>query len=73
MESQYHFKFEDLQVYQKAIDFGEVVNRQVESFPNHEIYKLSSQFIRAADSIAFNIAEGSGSTDVSFNRYLKMA
>jgi len=26
MESQYHFKFEDLQVYQKAIAFGEFVN-----------------------------------------------
>ena len=73
IKSNYHFKFEDLQVYQKAIDFGEFVNKQVESFPNHEIYKLSSQFIRAADSIAFNIAEGSGSTDVNFNRYLKIA
>ena len=55
MESQYHFKFEDLQVYQKAIEFGEFVNKQVENFPNHEIYKLSSQFIPAADSIAFNL------------------
>ena len=73
MKSKYHFKFEDLQVYQKAIDFGEFVNDQVNQFPKHEIYKLSSQFIRAADSIAFNIAEGSGSTDVKFNRYLKMA
>ena len=73
MESQYHFKFEDLQVYQKAINFGEFVNIQVEGFPKHEIYKLSSQFIRAADSIALNIAEGSGSTDENFNRYLKMA
>ena len=73
MKSNYHFKFEDLQVYQKAIDFGEFVNDQIEQFPKHEIYKLSSQFIRAADSIAFNIAEGSGSTDVNFNRYLKMA
>lgn len=73
MKSKYHFKFEDLQVYQKAIDFGEFVNDQVNQFPKHEIYKLSSQFIRAADSIAFNIAEGSGSTDVNFNRYLKIA
>lgn len=73
MESQYYFKFEDLNVYQKAIEFGESVNEQVEKFPSHEIYKLSSQFIRAADSIALNIAEGSGSSDVNFNRYLKMA
>ena len=34
---------------------------------------MSSQFIRAADSIANNIAEGSGSSDAQFNRYLQMA
>jgi four helix bundle protein len=72
-KSSYYFKFEDLKVYQRAIDFGELVNQQIETFPRHEIYKLSSQFIRAADSIAFNIAEGSSSTDANFNRYLKMA
>jgi four helix bundle protein len=72
-KSNYYFKFEDLKVYQKAIEFGELVNKQIETFPKHETYKLSSQFLRAADSIAFNIAEGSGSTDANFNRYLKMA
>lgn len=72
-KSNYYFKFEDLKVYQKAIEFGELVNKQIETFPKHETYKLSSQFIRAADSIAFNIAEGSGNTDANFNRYLKMA
>lgn len=73
MKSKYHFKFEDLQIYQKVIELGELVNNQVENFPAQEIYKLSSQFIRAADSIAFNIAEGSGSSDANFGRYLKMA
>ncbi|SEA37366.1 four helix bundle protein [Psychroflexus halocasei] len=73
MKSQYHFKFEDLKVYKKAIDFGESINSQVENFPTHEVYKLSSQFIRAADSIALNIAEGSASSDANFMRYLKMA
>ncbi len=72
-KSSYYFKFEDLKVYQKSIVFGELINKQIEMFPKHEIYKLSSQFIRAADSIALNIAEGSGSTDANFNRYLKMA
>ena len=72
-KSAYYFKFEDLKVYQKAIAFGEHVNHQIETFPNHETYKLASQFIRAADSIAFNIAEGSASTDANFIRYLKMA
>lgn len=73
MKSQFYFKFEDLKVYQKAMEFGESVNNQVEKFPSQEIYKLSSQFIGAADSIALNIAEGSASTDANFVRYLKMA
>ncbi|WP_292891822.1 four helix bundle protein [Nonlabens sp.] len=73
MKSEYHFSFENLKVYQKAMDFGEVVNELVEQFPKKEIYRLSSQFSRAADSMAANISEGSGSTDPNFNRYLKMA
>lgn len=73
MDSKYYFKFEDLQMYQKALDFAEVVNDQISSFPKHETYKLASQFIRAADSIALNIAEGSASSHANFNRYLQIA
>lgn len=70
MKSEFHFKFEDLQVYQKAIDFGEVVDAIVKKFPNYELYALSSQFRRAADSIALNIAEGSNGSDKQFHNYL---
>jgi len=73
MKSSYYFKFEELKIYQKAIIFGESVNDQISTFPKQEMYRLSSQFIRAADSIALNIAEGSASTDAQFNRYLQMA
>ena len=73
MKSKHYFKFEDLLIYQKAIDFGESVYKQINSFPSIENYRLSSQFIRAADSIANNIAEGSGNTDAQFNRYLQIA
>jgi four helix bundle protein len=72
-KSNYHFSFENLLVYQKSMVFGESVNELVEKFPKKEMYRLSSQFCRAADSIAANISEGSGSTDPNFNRYLKMA
>ncbi len=72
-DSKYHFKFEDLVVYQKAMAFGEKINGLTEDFPKKELYRLSSQFARAADSIAANISEGYGSTDANFNRYLKMA
>ncbi|WP_163517271.1 four helix bundle protein [Gelidibacter japonicus] len=73
MESKYHFNFEDLKVYQKAIEYGELVHEQINHFPKIEDYRLSAQFARAADSIAFNIAEGSGSSDASFLNYLRIA
>lgn len=70
MESKYHFKFEDLKVYQKAMDFCELVDNLVKRFPNHELYALSSQFRRAADSIALNIAEGYPGSDTQFIKHL---
>lgn len=70
MESDYHFKFEELSIYQKAMIFGEIINKQVKKFPKDERYELTSQFKRASDSIALNIAEGSGGTDRQFYNYL---
>lgn len=69
-KSSYHFKFEDLIVYQKAITFAEFVNELIKKFPKHEKYRLSSQFSKAADSIALNIAEGTSGSYAVFNRYL---
>lgn len=73
MKSNYHFKFEDLHVYQKAMDFGEIVDVLVKKFPNHELYALSSQFRRAADSIALNIAEGYPGSDAQFVKHINHA
>lgn len=67
------FKFEDLKVYQKAIDFIDITYVVCKKFPKEETYKLSSQYIRAATSIALNIAEGSGDTNPQFNRFLQIA
>ena len=50
--------FEDLLVWQKAHSFVLAVYRLSAIFPKHEIYGLTSQFRRAAVSIAANIAEG---------------
>ncbi|RZS90556.1 four helix bundle protein [Aquimarina brevivitae] len=73
MKTKFYFKFEDLLIYNKAIAFGESVNEQIQHFPREEQYRLATQFIRAADSIALNIAEGSASTEAQFNRYLQRA
>ena len=69
-KSKYHFKFEDLTIYTKAMEFGEIVNGLTKKFPKEERFELSSQFKRAADSIALNISEGSGGTDKQFYNYL---
>lgn len=53
------FKFEKLTIWQKAMDFGETIDRLALDFPDKEKFNLSSQICRAADSIALNISEGS--------------
>jgi four helix bundle protein len=51
-------RFEDLIVWQKAHRFVLEVYRLTKSFPYDERFGLTSQFRRAAVSIAANIAEG---------------
>lgn len=67
------FKFEELKVYQKSLDFIDLVYDMSEHFPKTEKYILVSQYLRAANSIALNIAEGSGDSSKQFNRYLQIA
>ncbi|MBV8782094.1 MAG: four helix bundle protein [Phycisphaerae bacterium] len=53
------FMVENLQVYQKAVDFADDVASRAESFPRG-YYFLVDQLNRAALSIATNLAEGNG-------------
>lgn len=50
--------FKDLIVWQKAHQFVLDVYNYSRQFPKEEIYGLTSQFRRAAMSIAANISEG---------------
>ena len=68
-----HFNFEDLKIYQKALDFIDHVYDLTAKFPKQELYGLTSQFNRAAVSIALNTSEGSGNTDAQFHKYLQVA
>ena len=61
--------FKELIVWQKAHAFVLKVYSFSESFPKSELYGLTSQFRRAAVSIAANIAEGYGRH--SRNDYLR--
>ena len=51
-------RFEDLVVWQKAHQFVLKAYRLSKGFPRAEVFGLTSQFRRAAVSIAANIAEG---------------
>ena len=53
------FMFENLQVYQKAVDFADHASALTESFPRG-YYFLADQLNRAALSVATNLAEGNG-------------
>lgn len=66
------FKFENLQVWQKALDLTYEVNSLTKkSFPKEELFVLTSQIKRAADSVVLNIAEGcTGQTNAVFKQFL---
>src|SRR5262245_13672188 len=66
--------YRDLHVWQKAMDFVTDIYALTSSFPNPELYGLTSQLRRAAVSIPSNIAEGQGrSFDREFGKFLSNA
>ncbi|MDB5087761.1 MAG: four helix bundle protein [Mucilaginibacter sp.] len=65
------FRFEDLQVWQKAMDLNEQINQLTKAFPKDELFILVSQIKRASDSVVLNIAEGStGQSKAVFKLFL---
>lgn len=68
------FKFEKLQVWELAMDYGEKIHVISKTFPSSELYNLQSQINRAVDSIALNISEGAtGNTNPEFMKFLTYA
>lgn len=66
-----NFKFENLIIWQKAMDLGEEVNDLTKAFPVEEKYNITSQIMRAVDSVALNIAEGSiGQSNAEQNKFI---
>ncbi len=51
--------YQDLIVWQKAMDLAEIIYDTTTIFPKEELYGLTNQLRRAAVSIPSNIAEGS--------------
>jgi four helix bundle protein len=66
--------FQDLVVWQRAMELSEAIYRLTKTFPQDELYGLTSQLRRASVSIASNIAEGRGrGTDGEFRQFLNIA
>jgi four helix bundle protein len=68
------FNFEKLEVWQKAIDFADLVYAMTRKVPSEERFGLTNQIRRAAVSISSNIADGSSrSSKTDFARFVEIA
>jgi len=68
------YKFEQLDVWKLALDYIDLIYKVAENLPRSEEYNLKSQIVRAATSVALNIAEGSqGQGDAEQARFLGMS
>ena len=68
------FKFEQLEVWQLALDYVDLMYELAEKLPESEKFNLKSQVTRAVTPITLNIAEGStGQSDLEQNRFLGLA
>src|SRR5258708_35938071 len=68
------FRFEELRIWQMALELTNEVDLLAKTFPVDERFSLASQIKRAGDSVVLNIAEGStGQTIPEFKRFLDIA
>jgi four helix bundle protein len=66
--------FQDLTVWQRAMELSEPVYTLTKTFPAEELYGLTSQLRRASVSVASNIAEGRGRGSAGeFRQFLNIA
>jgi four helix bundle protein len=67
------FRFEDLRIYMKALEYIDWVYKNVNEFPETGRISLATHFYSSAQAIALHIAEGSARNKPQFIHYLKMA
>jgi four helix bundle protein len=66
--------FKDLKVWQKAMDISFEVYQKTTTFPQQEMFGLTNQIRRAANSVSLNIAEGFGRKSTkSYINFLNIA
>ncbi len=67
------FRFEDLRIYHKALDYIDWVYNATALFPTEHSSGLINRFNTSAQDIALYISEGSARNKSQFVYYLKMA
>lgn len=68
------FRFEDLEIWQLAIEIADRVFDIADDLEKKKLYRFADQFRGAGLSMSNNIAEGSGSrSNKVFNQYLEYA
>ncbi|MFC4231435.1 four helix bundle protein [Parasediminibacterium paludis] len=68
------FKFENLKIWQLSLALSGEVSDMTKLFPKDELFILTSQIKKAADSVVLNIAEGSTlQSNIEFRRFLVIA
>lgn len=67
------FRFEDLRIYAKALDYITWLHGVIANFPDSQYVVLGEPFLKSAQAIALHIAEGSARNKAQFVYYLKMA
>ena len=66
--------YKDLMIWQKGIQIVVLTYKLAKSFPQEELYALTSQIKRASVSIPSNIAEGYGrNTEKSFSHFIDIS
>ena len=68
------FKFEKLEIWQKAVEYADLIYDATRASPFEERFGLTGQLRRSVVSVASNIAEGtSRSSDADLARFIEIA
>jgi len=69
-----YFRFTNWPVYRDSKEFANLCFSIVRKLPKEYRFEVGSQIIRSSNSVALNIAEGSGkNSDKDFNHFLNIA
>ncbi|MCO6496336.1 MAG: four helix bundle protein [Chitinophagaceae bacterium] len=66
--------YQELQIWQRGIDLAVITYQLTNFFPKEELYGMTSQLRRAANSVPANISEGWGrNNNKEFRNFLRIA